>query len=611
MVKELSDMTSPGALSDTELEQIIEAGWFGLELNDDTRSRIQPASFEPCLTDDAYLVPRNWTPDNGATILESLRRLPSKRRPKMDLSNGGLISPNPNFSYLVFLDGTYTIPENFWIRSSPKSTVGRMGDYVKLLADGQMNVEEVTGPFHGKLAALIEPRVFNSIIHPGLTMNQLRVFCGQDFDLNERELREAVRDHQLLYLNEQPITAESVNTRRGLEVHLDLKGTRTNGLVGFRAIGNPTPIDRRLVRHYPIQSYFEAIESPKNGKLVLNPTDRLLILATLEDIRIPRHLAAEMLPITLEHGDFKWHDAGFFDPGFGFGERGTREGKSGVLEVYSLGSHGSVLRHGQGCGRFVFHPFRNAGVPRQFYGGANNNYHDQIGAWFAKHFILPGGNLESLARELLHKKEPVMACPNDVIFDNGKDYFQGFAPAGRVAYDQRMLSDFEYRQKEDVEHDPLRKQPIPYVVICNPTTKKFFVYERGRDTSVYSEERLHGKIANGIGGHIRPTDGVEGQNPLMGGYSRELSEEVIINGNITRREHVGYINHDGDDVSRVHIGLLHIIEVDTDDVCAKDPELREGRMMTLEEYTSLEHSDDYEVEAWARITGDFMRQYLK
>ena len=56
--------------------------------------------------------------------------------------------------------------------------------------------------------------------------------------------------------------------------------------------------------------------------------NKFYILKSKEKIRIPNHLAGEMIPYDTGIGDFRVHYAGFFDPGFG-----DPKGSFAVLEI--------------------------------------------------------------------------------------------------------------------------------------------------------------------------------------------------------------------------------------------------------------------------------------
>ena len=51
----------------------------------------------------------------------------------------------------------------------------------------------------------------------------------------------------------------------------------------------------------------------------------------------------------------------------------------------------------------------------------------------------------------------------------------------------------------------------------------------------------------------------------LAGVEREIREELVIDGNCTQRV-LGVINDDTNDVGAVHLGIVHLFELDTDRV---------------------------------------------
>ena len=95
-------------------------------------------------------------------------------------------------------------------------------------------------------------------------------------------------------------------------------------------------------------------------------------------MRIPPELAAEMVAYDTAVGEFRVHYAGFFDPGFGWGERSRA-----VLEVRSH-EVPFTLEDGQTVGWLQYE--RMAGKPDRLYGaGIKSNYQGQ-GLALAKQF---------------------------------------------------------------------------------------------------------------------------------------------------------------------------------------------------------------------------------
>lgn len=169
--------------------------------------------------------------------------------------------------------------------------------------------------------------------------------------------------------------------------------------------------------------------------------------------------------------------------------------------------------------------------------------------------------------------ERVLVVPTAVFHRLG--YFQGFC--GEV---ERYLGELlrpehlSYRPRDEVEHDPSFKQLIPYVVFCHTDAAgclRLFQYTRGQGQG---EARLRAKRSVGIGGHISAEDGgLDGSaDPYTQGMRRELEEEVILDSPYTSRC-VGFINDDQTDVGRVHLGLVHRIDVERPAVYPREPEI--------------------------------------
>ena len=88
-----------------------------------------------------------------------------------------------------------------------------------------------------------------------------------------------------------------------------------------------------------------------------------------------------MIPIAPEMGEFRVHYAGFFDPGFGYSDKGP--GSRGVLEVRSH-EVPFILEDGQIVGRLVYEHMQEH--PESLYGsGLGSNYQAQ-GLKLSKHF---------------------------------------------------------------------------------------------------------------------------------------------------------------------------------------------------------------------------------
>ncbi len=195
--------------------------------------------------------------------------------------------------------------------------------------------------------------------------------------------------------------------------------------------------------------------------------------------------------------------------------------------------------------------------------------------------------------------EHVLVVPR-ALFDRA-GAFQGFC--GDTASYLPLLLDPTYtswRPRASVEDDPSYKQLIPYCVLAWRDAHgkpQYFAYTRGGGQS---EARLRAKRSVGIGGHISSTDGDYGDDTSYdAGMRRELAEEVAIEGDWQARC-VGLINDDSNSVGQVHLGIVHVLDVEQPDVTPRESEIVGCGFESLESLLA----DRERFETWSQITLD-------
>lgn len=193
-------------------------------------------------------------------------------------------------------------------------------------------------------------------------------------------------------------------------------------------------------------------------------------------------------------------------------------------------------------------------------------------------------------------KELIMAVEKENLFDD--DEFQGFIEADEIDFQSRILDNFKYIKRGKAENDETFKQPIGYIVLVNDQGK-VFAYQRAQKDDDYTEKRLQGKWSWGVGGHIDKVD-ESGDNPIKTSMTRELKEEASLEGDLKEIEVLGYINDDSDSVGRVHFGILYLVQV-SGKVSAKDSEVTNGKMRSIEELKEIVENSKNRVEEWSKI----------
>lgn len=207
-------------------------------------------------------------------------------------------------------------------------------------------------------------------------------------------------------------------------------------------------------------------------------------------------------------------------------------------------------------------------------------------------------------------EERILAVPRKRLFEDEGFTFQGTVTGWHVI--QRVMQNIDsnwkvvrrgggHKDSEPAENNAEinydMKQPIPYVLIRKG--KEIFAYKR---LSGGGEARLHDKISIGFGGHMNEEPEAVGFAEILeANMWRELNEELHIGSHTIPGVHViGLINDDVNDVGRVHIGLLAILDLPEDaSVAVKETDQLEGFWTTVEELSEPETF--LRLESWSQI----------
>ncbi len=194
-----------------------------------------------------------------------------------------------------------------------------------------------------------------------------------------------------------------------------------------------------------------------------------------------------------------------------------------------------------------------------------------------------------------HHEGRILVVPAAVLDRLGR--FQGFCDEPGHYLSALLdpgIARFEPRAA--MELDPGHKQIIPYVVFRHGS--QVFCYVRGTSQG---ETRLHKKRSLGVGGHVDEVD-ADGQADMIAyqkALARELDEEVILNSH-GHMSCVGLINDDSTPVGQVHLGVVHLFELDAPSMLAREEGLADGGFLELDEVRRLRE----EFETWSQICLD-------
>lgn len=339
--------------------------------------QIQPASLDLRLGKTAYRIRASFLPGPQATVREKLSEL---KFHEIDLTRGAVLEAG--CVYLVPLVEQLHLRATIAAFANPKSSIGRIDVFTRLIADRQDSFDAVEEGYSGPLFAEICPRTFSIKVRYGSRLNQIRFLrrVGQQLDADERPGR--VRDRALREIHSSVGLVEGeAAIREGLNLRVSLAAAHPSGLVGYRARRYAGVIDVDEIEAYEVNQFWEEVRLSADRRLVLDPHE-FYILASKESVSVPPAYVAEMAPFDPLIGEYRVHYAGFFDPGFGYVEGGAPAAKA-VLEVRSLDIP-FILEDGQIVGRLIYD--RLTDIPDQLYGERIGSHYQAQGLKLSKHF---------------------------------------------------------------------------------------------------------------------------------------------------------------------------------------------------------------------------------
>lgn len=191
--------------------------------------------------------------------------------------------------------------------------------------------------------------------------------------------------------------------------------------------------------------------------------------------------------------------------------------------------------------------------------------------------------------------EEVLVVPRSLLDEIGS--FEGIRTEGMDAAIERLLdpANHFFMDRAEAEEDPSHKQLIPYCVIrCG---SRILNYTRGK---AGGEARLHAKRSVGVGGHINPVDtggGRTGPDAYLAAVERELSEELDFKAEHTNKI-IALLNDESNTVGQVHLGIVHVIEIEGDDIQSNEDALAD---LTFTELSELAGPMFDRLETWSQF----------
>lgn len=352
--------------------------------------QFQPNSIDLRLGEVAYRVRCSFLPENE-TVEEKVKRLKMYEVP---ITEGAVLEENcvyiiPLLESLNMPESNHTVQKGLFngnekvsevklgsveplsAKANPKSSTGRLDVFTRVITDYSHRFEEINPGYKGGLYLEVVPKSFSIKVKTGQRLNQLRVRHGFEVLSDQDLLRVHSADPLLFDEDLKPVSMEKIKVKQGLFMSVNLKG-KEGEVIGYKAKKHNNFIDLDKIAHYAVNEFWEPIYAQPHDQLILEP-EAFYIFASKERIRVPAHLACEMMAYDTGSGELRTHYAGFFDSGFG----GSIDDK-GARAVLEVRSHDVpfMIEDGQTMFSMQFEP--NAERPEFVYGDEiESNYQGQ------------------------------------------------------------------------------------------------------------------------------------------------------------------------------------------------------------------------------------------
>ena len=335
-----------------------------------TDAQVQPASLDLRLGSTALRMRAGFLPSaptDGSPALTPVsvdERIAQLSTTTLDLTGEGAVLER-GVVYLVPLQEELDLAPDTRARFNPRSSTGRCDIFTRVLCESHPRFDEAPAGFRGRLWLEVSPLSFPVRLRRGDRLAQVRLQRGSAA-LTADELRAVHRETPLAFDAEGPVPEERLAFHEDGSLALSL-GLAGRDPAGWRASLFTDVVDFGAEGRHATRDFFQPVHAER-GTCILEP-GRFYIFASREALRVPPHLAAEMLPVDPGLGELRNNYAGFFDSGFGWREddagRPTAGGTPAVLEVRA---HDMPFLVEDGQVFFRLRYFRASGRPDALYG---------------------------------------------------------------------------------------------------------------------------------------------------------------------------------------------------------------------------------------------------
>src|SRR5918994_7816417 len=187
---ELEPQHATGLLPAQHLRALIEHSREIRAIEPIEADQVQPASLDLRLGSRVHRVRASFLPGETATVEDRIGALAMH---EFALDDAGAVLEK-GCVYIVPLLESLALRKRTSAIANPKSSIGRIDVFTRLITDQGTEFDRVRANYHGPLFAEISPRTFSILVREGDRLNQLRIKRGTPLSSDDSMRRLHLRD---------------------------------------------------------------------------------------------------------------------------------------------------------------------------------------------------------------------------------------------------------------------------------------------------------------------------------------------------------------------------------------------------------------------------------
>lgn len=336
-----------GVLPDFRLRELIADGL----ISGVTDTSVNPSSINVPISDEVYRISGSFLPRDSVFAtgerIEDLLKSKTLGARSYDLAH----ALDCGVTYAIKTQAVLDLG-GLYAYGDPRSTTGRNNLSSRFVVDNVPTYDRVPKGHKGALWYLVRPRSYPIKLSPGDELSQLRVF-NRNTIMGRQQIQRVIKKTPLVREFNDPYHPRTsfspIEDSGSIMLTLSFRAD-DGGAIGWEALNNSNVLEFNAKAKYDPRDFFRPVHA--RSEEVLFRKGFFYILSTEQRVVVPPWLSAELRSIEPRLGEFRIHDAGYIDAGWGWLYPGQGIGRPITLEFIPY--EDVIIRPGQLVGEIRY-----------------------------------------------------------------------------------------------------------------------------------------------------------------------------------------------------------------------------------------------------------------